>query len=529
MPGAGTRIALTASALAMVAFGTYSWFVLEEADARRRQEIERQALDLGNALTATIQHVGFSAFAADRDELYAEFRARTLPWRVTLLERGGGADAIDPATEERLRDLVTLDRPLLEEVAVDGQPTLVYAQPIREVNSTPGLGDRVVGAVQLSRELDFLAEESAERKRQALLSMTLVLALLTVGIYWVARGGVGRPLRKLLAGMDDVARGDLSHVLLQERDDEIGALAARFNTMTASLREARLETQRGMTAKLTLEHQLAASEKLATVGGLAAEIAHEVGTPLNVVTGRARAMARRADDPEAVRKNARIIAEQATRITRIIQRLLDFARRGAREVETVPVDLNVLVDGCLEFLEDQIAKNRVTTELALDRDLPELPAHRDQLQQVLLNLVVNALQAMPGGGRLRIETDRVHRRRPGLEMAPEHEYAVLVITDTGVGIPRALKARIFEPFATSREDRGGTGLGLAVSQGIVKDHDGWIEFDSPVHQGSGTCFRVYLPLETEPRLSEVTGQRDAAPPGPPGSGTGSGDDPDDGT
>ena len=122
-------------------------------------------------------------------------------------------------------------------------------------------------------------------------------------------------------------------MILSERDDEIGAIATRFNEMTFSLRESRGETQRQNEAKLALEQRLGQTEKLATIGQLAAEIAHEVGTPLNVIAGRARSIQRKSKDPEAVEKNAEIVAEQTARITRIIQRLLDFTRRkvGAPE------------------------------------------------------------------------------------------------------------------------------------------------------------------------------------------------------
>ena len=155
--------------------------------------------------------------------------------------------------------------------------------------------------------------------------MIVIVTTVVVGV--VASRFVSRPITKLLSGIDDVAKGDLSHVLLSERDDEIGQIATRFNDMTFSLRESRGETQRQNEAKLALEQRLGQTEKLATIGQLAAEIAHEVGTPLNVIAGRARSIQKKSRDHEAVEKNAEIVAEQTARITRIIQRLLDFTRR----------------------------------------------------------------------------------------------------------------------------------------------------------------------------------------------------------
>jgi signal transduction histidine kinase len=309
---------------------------------------------------------------------------------------------------------------------------------------------------------------------------------------WMSRILVTRPIAKLLSGIDDVAHGDLSRVLLSEREDEIGALATRFNEMTGSLRESRAETERQNAAKLDLEERLSHTEKLATLGQLAAEIAHEVGTPLNVIAGRARSLARRAEDPTDVAKKANIIAEQASRITRIIQRLLDFTRRSVGEaVEQREVDVNDVAATTVDFLEGKLAAAHVKPHLVRAGSLPPVKGDRDRLQQVLFNLILNAIESMPDGGALRVETSEVTRRRPGLELAPEQPVVVVEIADTGPGIPPEVRDRIFEPFYTSKRGQGGSGLGLAVSHGIVKEHDGWIEIDD--NPGGGALFRVCLP------------------------------------
>jgi signal transduction histidine kinase len=196
-----------------------------------------------------------------------------------------------------------------------------------------------------------------------------------------------------------------------------------------------------------------------------------------------------------VQKNATIIAEQAARITRIIQRLLDVARRKVGTSERADVDLNRLAESTIELLEHQLGNASVEAQAMVDGQLALIPGDKDQLQQVLLNLYMNAIQAMPDGGRLVVRTGRVTRRRPGLEVAPEQSYAYLSVADSGVGIPEADRAKIFDAFYTSRSDAGGTGLGLAVAHGIVKDHDGWIEIDD--NPGGGAVFRVYLPLEAD--------------------------------
>ncbi|MBI4512120.1 MAG: HAMP domain-containing protein [Deltaproteobacteria bacterium] len=490
----GTRLTLTTSLLVAVTLGIYGYVTIRSFREQQRGQLEKQAHEFAIALRAAIEAEGFDRFAEHAAELYQGAEVAGSPWELELLDarEAPPPDAPEVADpwRERLRKVIAIKAPLVEETIVGGRRSFVYLEPVRAPSSLSPTGFRVVGAIQLTRETEFLEDEVREQRFHVITSMMLLISVLVLVISLLTRQGIGRPISQLIAGIDDVAKGDLSRVLLQERDDEIGALAARFNAMTASLREAQAEKQKNL-------DQLRRSEKLAIVGELAAEIAHEVGTPLNVVTGRARTMAKKADDPEAVQKNATIIAEQAARITRIIQRLLDFARRGASDQERAPVDLNRLAQDTLEFLDHHIANARVEPRTHLEPTLGPIMGHRDQLQQVLLNLCMNALQAMPEGGELTVGTGRVLRRRPGLELAPEQGYAYLWVADTGPGIPAADRERIFEPFYTSKGDAGGTGLGLAVANGIVKEHDGWIEIDENAAGGKGALFRVYLPLGSE--------------------------------
>jgi signal transduction histidine kinase len=346
-----------------------------------------------------------------------------------------------------------------------------------------------VAVVALVRDTDYIDAEvwaTARRTAPLFVIVTLFLALL---VHTAIRRSVVHPLRRLLEGIDAVGKGDLSRVLLAERDDEIGTLAGRFNAMTQSLREARGEAARGTEARLALETRLRQAEKLATIGQMAAEIAHEVGTPLNVIGGRARALARKAQDGVEVEKNAGIIATQVDRITRIIKQVLDFSRKSGPT--RTHVRLGAVMGEAVEFLSERLERQRIRTDLSLVRDLPEVPGDPDQIQQVCLNLLMNAVHAMPDGGTLSVSTTRVIRRKEGLEAAPPAEYAMLQVADTGSGIPPSDRDKIFEPFFTTRDAGHGTGLGLSVSHGIVKDHDGWIEVDG--RPEGGAVFRVFLP------------------------------------
>ncbi len=347
----------------------------------------------------------------------------------------------------------------------------------------------VAGAVELRVDLhDALNRRSWLRPVLIIAGGLMALFVLIIALY--ANRSMGQPIARLMDGMDAVIRGDLTHTIPLDRNDEIGRIAYRFNEMTARLRAAQDEIRSSAAAKLSLEGSLRRSEKLATIGQLSAEIAHEVGTPLNVIGGRARTLTRKADQPAVVRKNAEIIATQVTRITKIIQQVLDLARAPAQKRESV--DLLKVVDDALAFLEYQLAQ----AEVDITRHYPEealcVEADPDGMQQIVLNLLLNALQAMPTGGQLIVRAEHTHRRKGGLDLAPPQNYAALDVQDSGVGIPEENRGKVFDPFFSTKAKGEGTGLGLTVVHGIVKAHDGWIDVSSP--DEGGTTFSVFLPL-----------------------------------
>ncbi len=499
------RITIATGLIVAVAIATWAFFDLRGRNLERRRSLEREGRTVATALRAGLEARGTAAWRDDPAQAAADLGRAVAPWRVSLLP----ADATPlEATLDQIGRIETLrDAPRLALPVEDGGVFLV-ALPIREVATPLPDGVLVVGMIEVERPTAHLEAAAREALIQAILVIVLVSGLATVAVALLARSLMSRPVAKLLRGIDDVARGDLSHALLSERDDEIGALANRFNEMTFSLRESRAETQRQNQTKLDLEQRLAQTEKLATIGQLAAEIAHEVGTPLGVIGGRARSIQKKSGDREVVEKNAEIIAEQTARITRIIQRLLDFARRKVGHVERAEVNLNELTLTTMELLGSQFSGAKIKTRLARAEALPRVAGDSDRLQQVLLNLLLNAIQAMPEGGQLRVETSAVTRQRPGLELAREQPFVRVEVADTGVGIPSEMRDKIFEPFVTTKEGKGGTGLGLAVCHGIVKEHDGWIEVDDAA--GGGTIFRVFLPAVT-PGAPGAPGAGSAAP------------------
>lgn len=484
-----TRITVATAVVVAIASAAYAMFDLRERTRERRLAIEREARAIASTLRLALEAPA-SAFRIPSDAQLRDLGRDAGGWRVTVIPRELATSRPSPqVTAEQLKRLRTLfEVPALTFAKVEDDQYF-FALALRAVSAREE-ERAVLAMLEIAKPARALGTTPGDLSR-ALILVVLVVLVTTIVVGTLAGRFVSRPITKLLRGIDDVAKGDLSHVILSEHDDEIGAIATRFNEMTYSLRESRGETQRQNEAKLALEQRLSQTEKLATIGQLSAEIAHEVGTPLNVIAGRARSIQRKARDPEVVEKNAGIIAEQTARITRIIQRLLDFARRKVGTPGHARVNLNELALTTVELLGSQFSVAKVRTRLDRTEGLPLVDGDADRLQQVLINLLLNAVQAMPEGGTLAIETQALRRTRPGLETAAEQDFAMLAVSDTGVGIPAATREHIFDPFYTTKERQGGTGLGLAVCSGIVKEHDGWIDVEDAA--GAGAVFRVYLP------------------------------------
>jgi signal transduction histidine kinase len=222
---------------------------------------------------------------------------------------------------------------------------------------------------------------------------------------------------------------------------------------------------------------------LAELGTLASGMAHEIGTPMNVILGRAEYLLQRTAD-EGMKRGLTTIVTQVERITKVMNQLLTFARRKPSERRAV--DLGEIVEDSLEMFQERITHSRVTVDKSIDSSLPPVLADRDQLIQVLINLVMNSLHAMPEGGRLGLSLDR------------ENRHVRLGVSDTGHGMPKEIRSKIFDPFFTTKDFGKGTGLGLTVVKGIIEEHGGTIAVESVVDKG--TTFWIRLPLEEAPNV-----------------------------
>ena len=351
------------------------------------------------------------------------------------------------------------------------------------------LADATCGAIEISESL-----EGIRRYTRA----TILRLLITTGSVVVVTAGlavalgirfVGHPAHALISHARSVAAGRLSNHLRFRQHDELGELAAELNSMTDQLEIAREREAVETAAKIATIEQLRRADRLTTVGRLAAGVAHELGTPLNVVSARAKMIQTGQAAGDEIAANAQIIVEQSGRMTRIIRQLLDFARPPSPR--RVWIDLGRIAEHIATLLQPMADKRGVTIQVDQSTAVPQVEVDPSQIEQVLSNLVLNGIQAMPEPGMvtISIETERI--LPPPDHGGPEDEYIRVSVEDRGTGIADEHLPHLFEPFFTTKQVGEGTGLGLSVSRGIVLEHCGWIAVSS--RTGEGTCFSVYLP------------------------------------
>jgi two-component system, NtrC family, sensor kinase len=307
------------------------------------------------------------------------------------------------------------------------------------------------------------------------LAVTLIAVMAAIAFSYVFSRRMSTPVRALVEASRRVASGDLEARVPVTSNDELAELASSFNTMAASLR-ARDEQLKEFARRKVME-----SERLAVVGQLAADVAHELNNPLQGIVTYSHLMLEKMTPDDPRRSSVEKIVNQATRCTTIIRGLLDFSR--PRKPHKKLTDLRTTIDECLALVEDRVLFHNIEVVRDYQQDLPATVIDPAQMQQVFMNMIINAAEAMDGVGRLTVAT-RLDEGR-GVVRA--------CFRDTGHGISEENMGRIFDPFFTTKEVGHGTGLGLAISFGIVKEHGGTITVES--EEGAGTTFTIELPLQ----------------------------------
>lgn len=357
-------------------------------------------------------------------------------------------------------------------------------------------GNRVAGAVEVVEKLDTVSNIAL----QYLLSLSWIavvtIILMLAAFYLLFQNLVYQPLDKILRAMEKAKSGNLEVAVLEnEKPDEFGKLTSNFNSMMAQISEMTDERRRQNeilkekvgeatyelqnkneqleTANLELfraTRQMTEMERLAAAGQTAAQFAHEVGTPLNLISGHVQLLQTKVSPDSKEANRLQIINSQIERIENIVRDMLDRTRFGA--VELKPVNLNELLHKTIDTVEPTLQEKNVELQLDLPDEITEISGDSDRLQQVFLNLINNALDAMPDGGKLKISTYKKDKK------------ICADFSDSGIGMSKETTGKIFQTLFTTKERGQGTGLGLVVVKQILQEHNAEIEVESEPDIGS---------------------------------------------
>jgi len=376
------------------------------------------------------------------------------------------------------------------------QQTVIYA-------AAPLLGDQgFEGVVSLTTTPVRFSDLSQRLVRLTVALLAVAIISITALLYFLFSQVIYRPVEDLLQTMGEVETGNLDVSAPVRAHDEFGQLSTVFNHMVSRLRvmtaeraayqkrleervheatgelaERNTQLEEANAALFEIQRELTKFERLAAAGQLAAQFAHEVGTPLNLISGHVQLLDARTKDPKT-RERLDLIASQIARIERIVRNMLDATRRPRPELQ--PTDINALLRRIFEVTAPTLAARQVELVTALDDSLPQIRGDGEQLQQVFINLINNSLDAMPQGGQLTFTTSAADGQ------------AQISCRDTGEGISEEIKERIFDPLFTTKAWQRGSGLGLTVVHQIIREHGGAITVESDV--GQGAEFQIRLPL-----------------------------------
>jgi len=391
----------------------------------------------------------------------------------TNVKNEDGSRAIGTrVAEDVYNQVVTAGQPWIGRAYVVNDWYITAYEPIRNFNNKI-IGILYVGVLE-QRYVDI-------RTQTILVFLTIALAGVLVSIalsYFVSRR-ISGAIQELVSASQEIARGNLEARAVVKSRDELRDLADTFNAMALALKD-RDEKLKEFTTKKIME-----SERLALIGQLAANVAHEINNPLQGIVTYSHLLLERMPGDSPSRASVQKIVTQADRCRTIIRGLLDFSRQ--RALHKSPSEVNAVLNECVSLVEDQALFHNIQIIKDLRPNLPFIVLDPAQIQQVFMNLIINAAEAMDGSGRLTLAT----------RLDPAGKFIEVEFVDTGHGISQENLDKIFDPFFTTKEIRHGVGLGLAISYGIVKEHQGMLSVESVI--GKGTTFIVRLPVMAEER------------------------------
>jgi two-component system NtrC family sensor kinase len=483
----GTRLIFALLMVLLPVMGTYMYWSVHRSTQSYIHDLARESRATARSLSAAIDddlHVN------EWDQI-ADVLARTRPdgTEAVIFTKEGQLWFALPGVPTQLVippeqvKAATADNPLEFHIETSGGGEWIcHVVPIGPPKS------KLVGYLLIATDWADVRQDLMVRAKISMLAGAITLVLIVGLIALAVRRYISRPLSELSRRVISFSAEDVpSRVPVR---DEVELLFGEFRKLGEELAKARADLLEKHRSEIELERRLLHSDRLATIGSLAAGLAHEIGTPMGVIRGRAEYVLHSRMDPQKTSEGLEIIIAQIDRITSIVRMLLDYSRY--RESLKTTADLRHVVQRSIRLLETEASKRKVLIRTDLGAMPVPIDCDPDQLQQVFVNLGINALDAMrEGGGTLTITV----RIQP--DTTP---HVMAIFQDTGPGIPEALRQRIFDPFFTTKDSGEGTGMGLAISQTIIQSHDGEITVESGP---GGTRFYVSLPISPRPLFERI--------------------------
>ncbi len=362
--------------------------------------------------------------------------------------------------------------------------TVIQNQPI--CHKCHGSEKNILGVLGVDIALSDIHKTVDAFKKEHLLDAVIGFLLIGGGLMLVVGLLIDRPIKKMVRTIRRIENGDLSARMEEDKKDEFGLLAKSFNSMLESLDSAKQEIE------MCHSEQMQRAAKLASLGEIISGIAHEIKNPLTGISCAVQVFQSEMNEDDSKKAVTTEILNHIKRLDRTVKDLLNYAK--PKPPNFMPYKIDDVLNKAIFFVYPEAKKHNVAIDTGIEGEIPDVMMDPDQMQQVFLNLMINAVQAMPDGGKLKITTSNSEKEKAEdnkiIELLPGEKAVMIKFEDTGIGVEDDILDSIFDPFFTKKSK--GTGLGLAISRRIVQEHGGEITVKSEV--GKGSIFTIYLPV-----------------------------------
>ena len=489
-----TRLFLAISSLLIFTSVGMGYVSVRDERLQLMSEVRAQAGTLSSILAATFKYYHME----DQHQRIGELIHAVMPHErevnnllINIYDRQGelmdfsfehGITKIAPHKARGVDGMVAGSR---EEVIRDGSSEYFSViSPIRDS------GGEFQGAVEILLSLDQINQKLAGLVWKFIIFVLLTASLLGVLIYFISRWSISLPIARLQETAEKLGHGDLGLRIEKSGVRELDDLIEEFNRMAYNIEQQNNTREQLFTEKIGLERKLRHTDKLASIGQLASGLAHEIGTPLNVISGRAEHLLGKIPAEHPGAENLKSIIRQAERITKTMQQLLAFSRKPAAHF--AEIDLEKVIYEAYSLCRLRQRKTDPHVRIELDLSVIKMMADQDGLSQLFVNLMLNSFHVLQSGGTIGV-TSRYQDRDP--------QEIMIIYEDDGPGVPLEIRDRIFDPFFTTKDVGEGTGLGLYMVSNIVQEHQGRIRVDSESAKGTRIIIHFPRSLGTlEPRV-----------------------------